>query len=141
MRKILGNGILAGILILIVSGAVDWIFRQIFPILVEQYSNLNLFRSMSDPMMSWYFAYPFILGIVLAWWWNLAKSNIVCNITSRACGKGMRFGMMYFFIAVVPGMFVTYVSMQVSFLMILSWSVGGLLSAIAAGLLFSRINK
>jgi hypothetical protein len=146
MKKILGYGILAGILILVIAMAVDWIFQQISPNLVEQYTNPGLFRSMSDPLMKWFYLYYLILGVALAWWWNMSKAVMNCdckrcNLNGQGCCRGMKFGIVYFIIATLPGMFMTYVSMPVSFMLIVSWSVGGLLSVIAAGLLLSKLNK
>jgi len=98
-----------------------------------EYQNPNLFRANSDPLMLLFFAHPFLLALVLFWIWKKVK-NIFGN-------NGLKFGFAYWIIAVIPGMFATYASMPYSFLMVLSWTISGLVQAIIAGLILSKFDK
>lgn len=70
------NGLLAGLAIFVFGIAVNLLVAYLFPTLTAEYQNTNIFRPWTDPLMTTYFAYPFILGIVLAYFWNLLKDKI-----------------------------------------------------------------
>lgn len=137
MKKIFWTGLLAGVVITIVGMAVGYVFKLIFPALNAEFMS-GLYRPWSDPLMQAYFAYPFILGWALAWAWNKTRPLFTCG--SFWC-RGASFGLAYWVVASIPGMFITYSSFYVSLPMIISWTVGGLLSAICAGWVFARFNN
>jgi hypothetical protein len=137
MKKILIPGLVVGLLILIVGMVVGQIFTIISPSLEIEYENANLFRPWSDPLMSIYFAYPFILGIVLAWIWDKTKVLIE---ESNLWKRGTYFGFAYWLVT-IPGMIITYSSFPVSLLMVISWSISVLLQAVCAGIIYARLNK
>lgn len=131
------RGLLAGLVILIVSMIVDYLFRLAVPALQMEYENTSIFRAWSDPLMSLYFLYPFILGVLLAWIWGSVKS-VISGSTLRQ--RAMRFGFSIWIILSIPGMLITYASFQVSLIMVVSWSIGSLLSLLAASCLLSRMH-
>lgn len=53
----------------------------------------------------------------------------------------MEFAKIYFIIATIPGMFISYTSMQLSLTMVLLWTIVGYLEALIAGLVFTKIKK
>jgi hypothetical protein len=138
MKKILKLGIISAVVVLTVGMIFSRILQIIFSTMALEYQNSSLFRPWSDPLMSVYFVYPFILGIILAWVWLKTKSLLEGKNNLE---KGIYFGVVYWIIASIPGMVITYSSFQVSFLMVLSWSLGGLIQAISAGLIFSHLDK
>jgi hypothetical protein len=85
--------------------------------------------------MMMFFLYPFILGIALAYFWQIFGNQIK---GSTAVEKGLNFTKVYFFIATVPGMFVSYTSFKVSALMVGSWTVSGLIEAFVAGWILAK---
>jgi len=137
MKKTLGLGILAGVVMLILGFAVMYLFGAIFPSTAAEYENLNIFRAMDDPLMSIFYVYPFILGIVLAFVWNKSKSLFKGTTGKRA----VNFGLTYWLVASLPGMVITYASFQLSFLLVFTWLMLGLLYGIIAGLVFAKYNK
>ncbi|HCC60054.1 MAG: hypothetical protein A2402_01385 [Candidatus Staskawiczbacteria bacterium RIFOXYC1_FULL_37_43] len=136
VKKVIVSGLLAGLVIFIASMLASKIFGVIFPWLDAEYQNESIFRPWTDPLMLLYFAYPFLLGIILAWFWQKTKSIFGENIKG-----GVNFGVVYWAITSIPGMFITYSSFQVSLLMIISWSVAGLIGAVLAGIVFVKLDS
>jgi hypothetical protein len=136
MKKIILPGIVAGIVILILGMAINNLFMLI-PSVNADYNNFNIMRSWQDPLMLLFFIYPFVLGIALAWMWNISKGLF----KGSAWKRGTNFGWTYFIIATIPGMLISYISFPISLLTIISWAVSSLISAIAAGWIFAKMNK
>ena len=135
MKKIIISGLLTGLIIFLASQVTNRIFGVIFPAINAEYQNPNLFRSFSDPLMLLFFVYPFLLGIILAWFWNKTRSIFGENIKG-----GINFGLTYWVVAVIPGMFVTYASMPYSLAIVASWLVQGLVTGILAGIILMKLN-
>lgn len=136
MKKIIWPGIIAGAINLILALAVSYLFIR-FPQVAADYNNQKLIRPWADPLMSVFFLYPFLFGIILAWAWNKTKSLFNGSQTLRA-GK---FGLSIFLITSIPGMFVSYTTFPLAFLTILSWLLSGLIVSIVAGLVFVKMNR
>lgn len=136
MRKIILPGIIAGIVIFLLGMVVSYLF-MLFPSVAADYNNTEIMRQWEDPLMMLFFIYPLLLGIILAWTWNKSKSLF----KGTSFQRGGKFGLAIFLIATIPGMFITYTSMPFAFLTIFSWTVGGLINAIAAGWIFAKMNK
>lgn len=126
---IVKRGLLAGVAALIVGFGLNQLVGIILPSITQEYQNPNIFRPWTDPLMMAYFAHPFIVGLVLAYLWDKLKAK-----------DPLEFAKLYFIIATIPGMFISYTSFQVSLMMILSWSLIGFLQVFVAGLVFSRIK-
>jgi hypothetical protein len=135
MKKLILSGLLTGLIIFLASQVTSRIFGVIFPAINAEYQNLNLFRSFSDPLMLLFFVYPFLLGIILAWFWNKTKS-----IFGEDVKGGINFGLTYWVVATIPGMFVTYASMPYSLAIVASWLVQGLVTGILAGIILMKLN-
>lgn len=132
MKKIIWPGILLGAIMLVVGMIINYLFMLI-PSVNADY-NSGFMRSWQDPLMMFFFLYPFILGIVFAWLWNKTKSNFQGNM------GGCYFGWLLFFLTTFPGMWITYTSFNLSFLTILGWTVSGLINAKIAGFFLARVN-
>ena len=126
---IVKRGLIAGVAALVVGFGINWLAGVIFPSITQEYQNPNIFRPWTYPLIMAYFAHPFILGLVLAYLWDKLKAK-----------DALEFAKLYFIIAAIPGMFVSYTSFQLSLLMILVWTVSGFLQAFVAGLVFARLK-
>ena len=135
---LLKKGLIAGLVLFIFGMAVNWLMAFLFPSLTAEYQNGNIFRPWTDPLMTAYFAHPFIFGIVAAYLWNLLKDKIK---GTKPREKALGFANIYFLIATVPGMFITYTSFKLSLLMVLSWVILGYFQAFIAGLVFVKMKK
>jgi hypothetical protein len=102
---------------------------MVFPALASEYQNTAMFRPWSDPLMTVYFAYPFILGVVSAYLWERVHRP-----------RPVEFAKLYFVIATIPGMFITYTSFQISLSMVLLWTVTGYIQALVAGYIFAKMK-
>jgi len=136
MKKIILPGLVAGLIMLVLGFATSYLF-MIFPSVAADYANTNIMRSWSDPLMSLFFVSPFILGIGLAWVWNRTKTLFSGTLWRR----GANFGLIYFLIATIPGMIMSYSSFPLSFLTVLSWTIGGLLNGIISGWVLVKMNN
>ena len=138
MRNKIIFGIWAGLAMLIAGLAISRLFGMFFPSINAEYVNPAIFRPWSDPLMSLYFLYPFILGLILAFFWEMIKVSVK---GINAWQKGINFGLGYFVLATIPGMFITYSSFKVSLVLVISWAVVGLIDAIIAGWIFAKWLK
>lgn len=132
-KKVLLPIAVIGVINFLASMLISQIFNVLSQQVAMEYQNPNLFRANSDPLMLLFFAHPFLLALVLVWFWQKTKTIFGNN--------GLKFGFAYWIIAVIPGMFATYASMPYSFLMVLSWTISGLVQAIIAGLILSKFDK
>ncbi len=135
MKKILVPGILGGVAALILGMGVSYLF-MLSPIVTADYQNANVMRSWQDPLMSLFFLYPFVEGIVLAWAWSKVKGLFKGSWIRR----GVNFGLSIFLIATIPGMLVSYSSFPLSFLTILGWTVSGLVNVCVMGVIAAKMN-
>ena len=137
-RKIIVTGLLAGLVMLAVSVGLSFLSNLALPGLMAEYGNTGLYRPWDDPLMSIYFAYPFVMGLALAWFWNRIQNAFSGK---SAWGRGLRYGFAYWIIATIPGMVITYSSFVVSLPMVVTWSVFGLIGALAGGLVCAGMNR
>ena len=135
-KKIVFPGLVAGVVALVVGMIVSTLISLALPALTAQYQNPGLFRPWSDPKMSIYFAYPFLLGLGLAYVWDKVKGSVPGNIWQRAWA--IMIGILV--VSTIPGMTISYSSFPVSVLMILSWTAVGLVSAYFAAAVIAKMN-
>ncbi len=137
MKKIIGIGLLTGLVMLITGVVINMVMNIVLPELNEAYKSSGLFRPWSDPKMSLFFLCPFITGPVMAWIWSKAK-DIVKGATPGQ--KGLNYGLIYF-LTTLPGMLITYSSFNVSLAMVMSWTLSGLIRGVIAGLFIAKMIK
>lgn len=131
------NGLIVGFINLGLGFAFNFVIEKLIPSLAKDYQNIALFRPWNDPLMMIYFFYPFIAGFVLFYLWGLIKNQLLGSDLKKA----FRFASIYFLIATIPGMFISYTTFQVSLLMILSWTLSGFIQVFIAGFIFTKLNK
>src|SRR3989338_1314481 len=137
MKKIIVHGIVAGIVMLIAGMVIGFVFNLIFPAIKMEYANANLFRAWSEPLMSLYFLYPFLLGIALSWVWNKTKSLFTNPVVWK---RGKHFGLAYWLFTTIPAMVITYSSFRLSLGMIFVWLVSGLVQTVLGGIILAKLN-
>ncbi len=137
MKKIIIPGIVTGFGILVTSLLWSTVTGALFPSLGEEYQS-GLFRPWTDPLMSLFFIHPFLVGIVLAYAWDMVKRHFEGGTD---LSRAFRFGWWYFVIATIPGMVISYSSFKMSFLMLMTWTVSGLIEAVVAGYILGKLRK
>ena len=130
-------GLYVGLVMLVINLAVSMLFSLLIPAVPHEYSNMAIFRSWSDPVMSLFFVYPFAVGMIISAIWNHAKKIVVGKNVHQ---KGFNYGLSLWLLLTIPGMIITYATFQVSLTLVGIWTVSGLLSFLAAGWLLSRLH-
>lgn len=134
-KHIIVPGMLAGLAALVINVVVGYVFMLI-PSVAVDYTNPAIMRDWQNPLMAFFYAAPFVQGWILAWVWEASKSLFLGSIWKR----GMRFGIVMWLIATVPGMIVTYGCFALTLMTVVSWTVAGLFATIAAGWIFAKLN-
>jgi hypothetical protein len=116
MKKILTTGLIAGC------------------ILFVAYDN-PLFNSDGGRDVLFYM-HAFIISFALSWFWDRFKLLFKGSFIMR----GFEFGFVYSIIALLPVMWISFSSLDITVVMVSSWFLYGLAQAIIAGLVFAKIN-
>lgn len=134
MKKIIYSGLIAGLILLIISFLMLQVLIRLLPGLAEEYYN-PAFRAGSGRSLFFYL-HPFLIGFALSWFWDMLKSRFTGNGWSR----GLKMGLLYGAVATLPSMWITFSAIDLSLMMVLSWLVYGIFQAVAAGLVLARFN-
>jgi hypothetical protein len=136
MKKVFVPGLVAAIAVLAAAIVVGMLFNVI-PSIKAEYENYQIFRPMNDPIMFIYFIQPFLLSFALAWVWNKAKGLFPGNLMKRT----FYYALIYWFVAIVPGMIMSISSFKITVLVTLSWTISSFVQAWVASLVIIRMNK
>ena len=134
MKKVLFSGIVAGISLFIISYGGLILAIKFVPELFVVYNN-PLFNSDGSRDVLFYL-HAFIISFALSWFWERFKSLFGGNFLLR----GVEFGFVYAIVALLPVMWITFSSLDITIVMVLSWFFYGFLQAVIAGLIFAKIN-
>lgn len=134
MKKVLYSGLIAGISLFIISYGGLFLAITFIPELFVVYNN-PLFNSDGSRDVLFYL-HAFIISFALSWFWERFKSLFNGNFLLR----GIEFGFVYAIVALLPVMWITFSSLDITIIMVLSWFFYGFLQAVVAGIIFARIN-
>ncbi len=134
MKKILTAGLVAGIVLSMLSVLGLYATIWLFPNLAQQYFDPAF--NMQSSRVTIYYLHPFIISLALSWFWNRSKGILTGSFLTR----GIEFGLIYAFVALFPMMWLIYSAISISLAMVLTWFVLGLLQGIIAGLIFEKLN-
>jgi hypothetical protein len=134
MKKILKSGLIAGIILFIVSYGGLFLTINFAPQLFVAYNN-PLFNSSGTRDLLFYM-HAFIISFALSWFWEMFKRLFHGHFLIR----GLEFGSVYAVVALLPVMWITFSSLDITIIMVASWFLYGLFQAIVAGIIFAKIN-
>jgi hypothetical protein len=134
MKKIISSGLIAGVILLVLSILSLYAMIWFFPTLAAQYYD-PAFDSQSGRYMI-YYAHPFVIGLALAWFWDRFKGMLKGSYLTR----GIEFGLVYALIAIFPVMWLIYSALSVSLEMVATWLAFGLMQGVVTGLVFEKTN-
>lgn len=134
MKKIIFPGLVAGVVLLILSILGLYLTIWLLPDLAMQYFQPTFNEQSSRIML--YFLHPFIIAMALSWFWNRMKENLKGSFLTR----GVEFGIIYALIATFPAMWLVFSSITVSLMMVFTWFVFGLIQAVIVGLVCEKMN-
>jgi hypothetical protein len=96
-----------------------------------------VFRPWEDPLMMLFFLYPVVLGFGLSFVWDRTRQLF----RNGPWQNGISFGLIYFCVAGIPAFLINFSSFNLPLLMILSWTIMGLVDGIVAGCILAKLNK
>ena len=134
MKKIILSGLLAGVVLLILSVIALYLTIWLFPELAIEYFN-PAFETQESRIMI-YYIHPFIIAMALSWFWQRFKDVLTGSFISR----GIEFGLIYTLVASFPMMWLIYSALSVSLEMVATWFVLAFFQGIVAGLVFEKTN-
>lgn len=134
MQKFLIKGFAAGAVLLVLSYIALYLVVTFFPSLAEQYYDPVF--SLDGDKAALYFIHPFVLSFALAWFWRRFKGLF----HGPSWWRGIEMGLVYGLIATLPSMWITFSSLAVSFGLVFTWLLYGVLQAIVVGIIFAKIS-
>lgn len=137
MKKIFIPGLIAGITGMAANWAIGFLFMFVFSSLNSEYTNENIFRPWSDPLMNMYYIYFLLLAFGLTWAWNKSKSLFSKSYLINA----LNFTLVYWLISTIPGMLMTIGTFKVSGIMVLSWTASAFAQLFVISLILMKMNK
>src|SRR5476651_810305 len=134
MKKILTTGLIAGCILFILSYGGLFLGVRYFPALFVDYNN-PLFNSDGGRDVLFYM-HAFIISFALSWFWDRFKTLFKGTFIMR----GLEFGFVYSIIALLPVMWISFSALDITVVMVSSWFLYGLVQAIIAGMVFTKVN-
>jgi hypothetical protein len=134
MKKVLISGLIVGLILFITSYGGLYLSIKFFPEIFVDYNN-PLFNS-DGSRDGLFYAHAFIISMALSWFWERFKGLFSGAFVIR----GLEFGVVYALVALVPVMWITFSTMDISIPMVTSWLFYGLIQSIIAGIVFAKIN-
>ena len=134
MKKIIRSGLIAGALLFILCYGGLYLGIRLFPALFMDYNN-PLFNSDGNRDVFFYM-HAFIISFALSWFWDRFKGLFHGHFILR----GLEFGFVYAMVSLLPVMWITFSSLDITFFMVLSWFLYGFFQAVVAGTLFAKLN-
>ncbi|PIQ21930.1 MAG: hypothetical protein COW65_06085 [Cytophagales bacterium CG18_big_fil_WC_8_21_14_2_50_42_9] len=134
MKRIILSGFIAGIILFVLSYGSLFLAIRFFPELFTDYNN-PLFNSDGSRDILFYL-HAFIFSFALSWFWDRFKGLFHGAFIVR----GLEFGLVYAMVALLPVMWITFSSLDITLFIVFSWFMYGLIQAVIAGLIFAKIN-
>ena len=134
MKKIITTALIAGCILFVISYGGLYLGVKFFPGLFVTYNN-PLFNSDGSRDVLFYL-HAFIISFALSWFWDRFKVLFKGPLIMR----GLEFGLVYSIIALLPVMWISFSSLDITLIMVGSWFFYGLAQAIIAGLVFAKVN-
>ncbi|WP_207534623.1 hypothetical protein [Desertivirga arenae] len=134
MKKILYSGLIAGVSLFIISYGGLYLAIRFFPEFFLLYNN-PLFNSDGSRDILFYL-HAFIISFALSWFWERFKSLFSGHFLLR----GIEFGLIYALVALLPVMWITFSSLDITITMVASWFLYGFVQSVVAGVIFAKIN-
>ena len=134
MKKVIIAVIVSTVLLLLLSMGMLYGSIYLFPKITEEYFS-PVFRSSGTT--DWmYYLHPLVLCIALNWFWERYKNLFKGNIIVRAIEVAFVYGI----VAMLPVLWLTFSAIDVSFRMVATWFLYGLVQSFVAGLVFAKLN-
>lgn len=134
MKKVLKSGLIAGIILFIVSYGGLFLAIKLVPEMFIEYNN-PLFNSNGSRDVLFYM-HAFIISFALSLFWHRFKKLFY----GPSLLRGLEFGLVYALVALLPVMWITFSSLDITVTTVASWFFYGLFQAVVAGVIFAKLN-
>lgn len=134
MKRVLKCGFVAGLILFIISYGGLYLAIRFIPQFFISYNN-PLFESDGSRDILFYM-HAFIISFALSWFWDRFKRLFNGPYLLR----GLEFGTVYAFVALLPVMWITFSSLDITISMVASWFFYGFFQAVIAGVVFAKMN-
>lgn len=134
MKRLFISGLIAGVVLFIISYGGMYLTIRFFPELFVEYNN-PLFLSDGSKDVFFY-SHAFVISIALSVVWERFKNLF----KGPAILKGIEFGFVYALLALLPILWITFSSLDITFVMVASWFIYGLFQSVVAGIIFAKLN-
>lgn len=133
-KKWFVSGIAVGIAMLIAAFIVSALIQVIFPYNVLDLAGL---RSITDPLLTLFFLYPFVFGLTMAAVYQTLQPIIKGNWVR----KGQQFGVMTWLLAGLPNAFIVWTSMNYPIGFHAEQFIGSFIYLVVAALVIAKLNE
>ena len=133
MKKVFTSGLIVGLVVFIISYGGLFLAVRFLPELFIVYNN-PLFSSNGRDIL--FYMHAFIISFALSWFWDRCKRSFHGHSVLR----GVEFGLVYAVVALLPVMWITFSSLDITVFIVASWFFYGLFQALIAGMMLSKLN-
>jgi len=132
LKQILIGGVLAGIVIEVISMAFSWLAQSIW-----NYDVLKLagMRPVTDPVSILFFVYPWVLGFALVCVYSYFEKALEGNYIA----KGWKFGLLMWVVVSISSAFLVFASMDYSIGFTANSVIGPLIYMLVTGVVIAKI--
>lgn len=135
MKKVFISGLIVGVILFVLSYGGLYLAINAFPEAFVEY-NSPLFSSGNNKDILFY-SHAFIIALALSTLWERFKELFKGH---HFILRGIEFGFLYALVALLPVLWITYSSLDVSLATVSTWFVYGLVQALIGGVLFAKLN-
>ncbi|UCH72348.1 MAG: hypothetical protein JSW62_02025 [Thermoplasmatales archaeon] len=130
-KQVIVGGILAGIVITIITTVFSWLTQTIW-----QYDVLELagMRPVDDPIAILFFVYPWVLGFALSYVYSYLGKSLDGNSTT----KGWKFGLLMWIVVSITSAFLVFSSMDYPIGFTVNSTIGPLIYMLLAGIIIAK---
>ena len=132
MKKIIIGGLLAGLALLVVG----FVFSS-FSADMYKMSPAGMWKPMGGDWFIQMIVYNIVVGVIMAYVFSIIKSAV----PGSGITKGVIFGLMVWLLGSVPGLGITYLTMNIRNKLIITWLINGLVNYMAAGAAIEVVDE
>ena len=132
LKQILIGGVLAGILIEVISMTFSWLAQSIW-----NYDVLKLagMRPINDPICILFFVYPWVIGFALVCVYSYFEKALEGNYIA----KGWKFGLLMWVVVSISSAFLVFASMTYPIGFTVNSVIGPLIYMLVTGIVIAKI--
>ncbi len=134
MKKVITSGIIVGLALFVVCYGGLFVAIRLFPHFFEEYIS-TMFNS--DGSRDFFFyTHVFVISFALSMFWKRFK----IFFKGHSIIRGLEFGGTYAIVSLLPIFWLSYSTLDITFKMVASWFIYGLIQATVAGVILSKTN-